>query len=541
MMIRKNTIAIIYAVLFVLIAGCTKEQEVFGEPYGEGKNPLGIKIDATKVPTPAEGLPGSTVTIAATGLVPFKDQIIFRINGEQAEVKEVTEAGITVVVPGYASSGVTSISIGDQVVFGPIYRVNGYLSVDPTFRAVNGANNFISQRFLTDDNKVIFVGAFNNYDNKGVVKPINRIVRTFNDGTYDASLRSGRGANGLLNRIVKIGDRYFVGGYFNGYDQRGDNISNITSLFLNGSVDTMGVKTFRRPTQTDTTKYFAKFNGGVTGEIVKMYEQDGKILASGSFFYYVSRQYDKSNRYQTRDTVILDSIEMRQIVRLNVDGTLDKTYRYDQATNRSPSAGNGFVNTYLHKEGALAGKLLVYGGFTKFDDVSKGYITRLNANGTIDESFNAGGVGADFRINDATYNPVTRKYLICGNFKKYNSQNISWMAMLNEDGSLDPTFVPRPLDGGGGVGEIRQLNSGLIVATGNFRTYNGITRNGFMILEPNGDLAVGYNATGVFNGWLSDVIETETEDGRPALLLIGGFNRFDNEPVNNILRLVITK
>jgi len=539
MKIRKNKIALICAVLIALITGCTKEKEVFDEPYGQGKNPLGIKINTTQVPQPASGLPGSELTIAATGLMPYKDQIIFRINGEQAVVKSVSDAGITVVVPDYASSGVTSVAIGDQVVFGPIFKVSGYLSVDPTFRAVNGANNAVFQRYLTDDQKVIFVGAFNNYDNKGIVKPINRIVRTFNDGTYDASLRSGRGANGLLSRIIRIGENYFVSGYFNGYDQRGDNISNITRLFLNGSVDTMGVKTFRRPTQTDTTKFFPKFNGGVSGEITQLYEQEGKILASGNFFYYVSRQYDKANRYQTRDTVILDSIEMRQIVRFNVDGTLDKTYRYNSSTNRSPSAGNGNVQTYLHKEGPLAGKLLVYGGFTKFDDVSKGYITRLNANGTIDESFNAGGVGTDFRINNATYNPITKKYLIAGNFKKYNNQNISWMAMLNEDGSLDPSFVPKQIDGGA-VNDIKQLSSGLIVATGNFRTYNGITRNGFMILEPNGDLAVGYNATGVFNGWLADVIETQTEDGRPALLLIGGFNRFDNEPVNNILRLVIS-
>ncbi|EDM33855.1 hypothetical protein PBAL39_03262 [Pedobacter sp. BAL39] len=295
MMITKNRIAVIFSVFSLLLTGCTKEAEVYEEPYGQGKSPLGIKINTTQVPTPASGLPGTNLTISATGLMPYKDQIVFRVNGEQATVTEVTESGITVVVPDYASSGVTSISVGDQVVFGPIFKVNGYLSLDPTFRAINGANNAVMQRYLTDDSKVIFVGAFNNYDNKGLVKPINRIVRTFNDGTYDASLRSGRGANGLLSRIIRIGDRYFVSGYFNGYDQRTENISNITSLFLNGSVDTMGVKTFRRPTQTDTTKYFPKFNGGVAGEITQMHDQGGKILVTGNFFYYVSRQYDKPN------------------------------------------------------------------------------------------------------------------------------------------------------------------------------------------------------------------------------------------------------
>src|SRR5690606_9713327 len=134
----------------------------------------------------------------------------FRFNGEEADIVEVTDSGIKAVVPDYASSGVTSISVGDRVVFGPIFSVDGLLSIDPTFRAVNGTNGGILQRMVTDDGKIFFVGDFTNYDNKGVIRPINRIVRTFQDGTYDASLRSGRGANGRISKIVPFQGKYLI-------------------------------------------------------------------------------------------------------------------------------------------------------------------------------------------------------------------------------------------------------------------------------------------------------------------------------------------
>lgn len=534
----KTIYFIAIAFLLAGLAGCKKQKENFSEPYPQGKSPLGININATQVPVPEAGEPGTELSIKATGLIPYKDQLIFRINGEVATVKEVTESGIKVIVPPSASSGVISISIDDKVVFGPIFKVNGYLTVDPTFKAVNGTNNAIYERLVTDDGKVIFVGAFNNYDNKGVLRPINRIVRTFKDGTYDASFRTGKGANGILSRIIQLNSKFIIAGAFSGYDQRSSNISNLTMLNSNGSIDTMGIKTFRKPGLPDTIKYFPKFNGGTDGAIGQLYEQQGKIVVSGSFRYYVSRRYDRPNRYETRDTVILDSIEMRQIARLNADGTLDKSYRFNMATNSGLPGGNGGIQTLMHKEGALAGKMLVYGSFTKFDNTNAGYITRLNVDGSIDQTFNAGGTGADFRINNATYNSLTHRYMITGSFRNYNGKNIEYIAMLNEDGSPDLSFIPKKVDGGG-LGDSKQLNSGLIVVTGSFKTYGGVARSGFMVLEKNGDLAKGFNSTGIFDGWLADVIETETEDAKPALLLIGGFWRFNNEPVNNLLRLVI--
>jgi hypothetical protein len=85
----------------------------------------------------------------------------------------------------------------------------------------------------------------------------------------------------------------------------------------------------------------------------------------------------------------------------------------------------------------------------------------------------------------------------------------------------------------------RQLNDGLVVVSGGFKKYNNVTRNGFMVLTSTGEFASGYNATGTFSGGLVDIIETRSADGKRALLLIGSFYRFDNQPVSNIIRITL--
>ncbi|WP_257667481.1 DUF5008 domain-containing protein [Parapedobacter tibetensis] len=532
----------LYTLLTIGILGaclwsCSKE-EVLEEPYGTGKVPLGIEVNQNQAPSPASGLPGTEVTINAYGLLPFREELIFRFNGEQAEIVDVTDSQIKVVVPDYASTGVTIISIGDVVVFGPQFSVTGKISIDPTFNVTRGTNGGVEQVIHTNDGRMLIVGAFTDYDNKGVIRPINRIARAFSDGTYDASLRSGRGANGTIGHIIPFNNGYLIGGAFNGYAQRGADISNLTHLNGNGTIDTMGVRPFRRPDQLDTIKYYPTFNGGFDQWVDHLYPQDDKVIVNGNFRYYISRQYDKPNKLETRDSVIMDSVEMRQFARLLADGTLDRSYRFDTATGRSWEGGNGEARAMLITGGPNEGKLMVYGTFTRFDGQQKGYILRLNADGTIDDTFNPSGTGADQPIHRLFYNPTTQKYMICGNFRNYNGQPANRLAMLNEDGSLDGSFVAKELDGGG-PNFIKQLSDGKIIVSGDFRTYAGITRNGFMVLDEQGDLIPGYNATGTFSGGIEDIIETTAADDKRALLIYGIFWQFNSEEANNLIRVII--
>ncbi|QIL40034.1 DUF5008 domain-containing protein [Pedobacter sp. HDW13] len=530
---------IVFFLCSLVIQGCKKEEELGSDPYADGKAALGIGISQTLLPVPAEGIVGTTVTVKATGLLPYKDQLSFMFNGEKAQVLSVTATEITVKVPDAGSTGITSIAIGDQLILGPQFVVTGIIKNDVTWKAIAGTNGYVSQFYEMLDGRALVIGAFNNYDNKGIITNINRIARTSLDGDYDRTFRTGRGANGSLSRVIEIGGRFIIAGGFSGYNQRTENISNITSLYPNGAIDTIKIQTKKKPTLTDTVtqKWFPKFNGGTNEYINRVYPHQGKILATGNFRYYVKRTYDKDNYDFTRDTVILDSTEIRQILRFNLDGSLDKTYRFNTGTNKGNVSANGPIDTYMHTDAANLEKLMVFGNFNTFDGQPAVRILRLAANGTVDQSFNPGS-GVDNGIGSLTYNATTHKYLITGTFTRYNGKPANGMALINEDGSLDESFSARAFEGGY-PGFARQITGGLIVVGGGFKKYNNVTRNGFMVLTAAGLLAPGYNATGPFSGNLSDVVETKSADGKKALLLIGGFNRFDNQPYNNIVRVTI--
>lgn len=533
---NSKLILLLIFIVAIFMVSCKKSIEFYTEPYGEPKQTIGVEFDRTFLPIPNIGKPGDEVVFKVSGLHKFKDQAVFKMNDEIAETISISDKEVKVRVPPFASSGVASLIIGDVILFGPNFQVIGPMKVDPTWAARIGANGSVHNMLSTQDEKNVFIGDFTNYENKGSVRPINRLVRTFRNGSYDVGWRTGKGANGMLNDIIRIDDRYYISGSFSGYDQRGDNISNMTSLHIHGMVDTMGIKPFRRFGKADTLKYYPVFNGGFNSSVDALYEDNGKIIVAGNFRYHISRQYDKPNYMQTQDTIILDSTEIRQIARLNLDGSLDKGFRF--SGGKALTGANGNINTYRHESGPLKGKIVVYGFFTRFDDKKVGYVTRLNSDGTVDDTFNTLGAGADYYIYSLSYNVVTDRYILAGNFKTFNGVKSEKMVMLNNDGSIDNSFVPRAFDSDY-PSFVQQLDDGLIIVNGGFSQYAGVARQRFMVLNPDGTLHPELNTTGRFEGTLYKVIETKAEDGKRALLLMGSFWKFDNQDYSNVLRIII--
>lgn len=523
--------------LWCMLFSCSKEVEFYSEPYGDGAAPIDIQIDRTQRPSPEAGLPGTQVKFKVSGLDAYKDDALFTFNGEVGEIVEIGQDEVTVRVPDFASTGVTAIQIDDIVIYGPEFRVLGKVQIDPTWVATYGATGGdVLNMLVTSDDKRILVGGFTNYENKGLIKPNNRIVRTFRNGDYDATFRVGTGANGVLRDIIEIQNNYYLAGSFSGFDQRIDHISNLTRIDKNGRIDTMAVKPFRRPDQADTTKYYPAFNGGFNSTVSNVFSHQNKVLAVGSFRYHIHRIYGKPNFMETRDSVILDSTEIRSVALLKLDGTLDSNYRFEG--DKALPGANGGTAGYYHQSGALKGKLVVYGTFSSFDGQPHGYIVRLNEDGRVDNSFNPGGKGANYDIYNVTYNETTNKYLLTGNFRTFNGTSSPKMVLLNADGTVDESFQVKSF-AEGIPSYAKQLDDGLIVVAGGFKEYDGIARSGFMIMDAKGDLVPGMNNSGYFNGNLSQVIETTSDDGKRALLLLGSFLKFDNQDARNITRIII--
>jgi uncharacterized delta-60 repeat protein len=122
------------------------------------------------------------------------------------------------------------------------------------------------------------------------------------------------------------------------------------------------------------------------------------------------------------------------ITRINTDGTLDETFK----------VGSGFDNTLLFVNNPVdmgidsLNRIVIVGRFTTYSGIPRQHIVRLNPDGTLDNTFNI-GVG----FNERPYTVAIQsdnKILVGGNFTAYSGLTAIRLIRLNVDGSIDNTF-----------------------------------------------------------------------------------------------------
>jgi uncharacterized delta-60 repeat protein len=511
----------------VLVIACKKDNKVYDDPYAGGKKPLGVKM-STDLPSPSEATPGVTILFKGKGLLAHKDSIHFNFNGQPGEIIAVDSTGVQVKVPETASTGVTSVTIGDQIFFGPVFRVKGNLEIDNNFKVVIGTNNAIYDVHRFSDGRLLLIGQFSDYEHKGVVKPVNRIVMTSKDGEIDRTLLSGRGADGGLVSLAALpSGKLVVGGAFSSYDIHLAEMHNITVLNSNGSIDSVTVNTF---TKKDTVP---AFNGGTDGTIFKVFVHDNKITAFGGFNYYLQYVYGISDWQQERDSLVTDSVLVRQMIRFHPDGSLDSSFNYDLTRHRSYDGPNGPVSdAYMQPDG----KVIIVGRFTRYNGEPAPYIARINTDGSLDPGF--GGAGADDAIYSIRFNETTQKYMLSGAFQQFDGAAHYGLAMLKADGITDEQFASLKMKPDEGFYCAQQLSNGLIVVTGYFNNYGDVHRSGLMVLDSKGVLAPGYNNTGDLKGSVMKIFETINSSGQTQALLLGSMWQFNQVDIGNITRLL---
>jgi len=121
------------------------------------------------------------------------------------------------------------------------------------------------------------------------------------------------------------------------------------------------------------------------------------------------------------------------IARLNYDGTLDTTFNPGSGVNVFP--GGEFIRV---AQLTTNNQILVAGDFSSFNGVQRNSIARLNADGSLDATFNPGS-GVNGTVWAMAQQPDGR-VVIAGDFTSYNNNSARYVARINTDGSLDTTF-----------------------------------------------------------------------------------------------------
>jgi uncharacterized delta-60 repeat protein len=179
----------------------------------------------------------------------------------------------------------------------------------------------------------------------------------------------------------------------------------------------------------------------LTGTVTSVASQsDGKLVIAGPFSF-------------------IGTTPRAGIARLKSDGSLDSTF------DPGPGA-NGAINLLALQED---GKVVMAGDFTAVAGIIRNRIARLNPDGTLDPSFNP-GTGPNDGIN-ALLIDSGAKIVLGGRFENFNGVTRHFLARLNRDGSLDTTFDAGRYFSGilpQGVTDIAFYPDGRLIAAGFF-------------------------------------------------------------------------
>lgn len=510
-----------------LVTSCTKDSL---EPAGEDPYKDNILPPITllsKGAYPDRGMVGDEVLILGTGFNESIEQMEVLFNDAPAEILESTDTTLVVEVPEGASTGNIGVRVGQQYFYGPLFRMFGAMQIDTVYPGFRGANGTIHDILPLQDGKYLIGGEFTDYDNAAIGGGINRLARINADGTLDRAFTYGEGTGTLGGGVTSLHERedgkYLIAGNFSAYA----NTPYVQGVALLNNEGNLERTIIDRP--SGGTLPVSALKGGVSGSVHKMHvQEDQKIILTGFFKYYVEANYDLVGA-DGRDSVHLDSTLVNLFVRLNPDGALDTTYNFDLENHRGKTGVNGIISdSYLQPDG----KLILVGNFTRFNGQSVANIIRLDETGNLDPTFSPGS-GADQPIS--VIEPgADGKLLIGGLFKRFDGAPASGVARLNANGSLDESFdVGEGADDG--VSAIAELPGGEVVVAGAFKTFSGKVRNGFVVLDAKGALHPDYNTNGGFPGsFIAEIIPVPNEK---ALLAIGEFEEFDERPNFRIFRM----
>ncbi|MEW6160242.1 MAG: immunoglobulin domain-containing protein, partial [Verrucomicrobiota bacterium] len=258
----------------------------------------------------------------------------------------------------------------------------------------------------------------------------------------------------------------------------------------------------------------ARFNGngsadlsfntglGANGPVLDAEVQaDGKVIVAGEF-----------TRFNLR--------EHRFLVRLNADGSIDASF------NVNPPPNAPVTDVEIQADG----KVVIVGEFSSVGGQQHHHVARLNADGSVDASFSAGaGANGDIAEVDAQ---TGGKLVIVGSFSAVGGTARNGIARLNADGSVDASFDAK-LNAGSSVTSVDVQGDGKIVITGNFNSVNGAARHNVVRLQADGSLDASFTTDVTTDG---PVLDAEVQaDGK--IIISGSFEIVNGFSRNHVARL----
>ena len=260
----------------------------------------------------------------------------------------------------------------------------------------------------------------------------------------------------------------------------------------------------------------------------------GTTPGFGGTVYAVAEQPD-GNSIVAGSFVSFDSTPYNRIVRVMTNGYQDPAFQGNFAPYYNSGANEYIASVVLQPDG----KILIAGNFTAFNGYNRHHIARLNSDGSLDTTFNPGN-GTDGRIWSMALQ-TNGQIVVGGEFSIYNTNNANKVARLNADGSLDTTFN---VNVGGGPNDIVKAvavdATGRVIIGGAFDHVSSSSCGGVARLNVDGSLDNTFTpGIGTFNAdtFVTDPIETVAIQADGKILIGGSFSYIDLVSYSGLARL----
>jgi len=434
----------------------------------------------------------------ATFTSPFSAGFVFKVIPQSDGTIYAAGSGLTTTTPSNSKN---------------IYRLNADGSLDTGF--VQNVPLVVWDMERQSDGKVIIAG------NLGAFPSTPAMYRLNLNGSIDTTFNSNFGFSGMGRKIyIQPDGKALVAGRF--YLANNATRIDIVRFNTDGTVDT----------GFDASSSFPIYTPQDLWSSIDL-QTDGKIIAGDE--YSASNSTARRLNSSGLQDVSFDSNTVFDIKVLNSGKILMAggigSSGFVRLYNSNGIRDNTFnvnINAPVRKIAVQPdGKILIVGVFTAVNTVNRGYLARLNADGTLDTTFDT-STGANSFVFDIV--PlISGQILIGGAFTGYNFTNRPYVARLNSNGSLDTSFTPTPNDS---VQSIKVQPNNRILIGGLFTSVNATSRGRIARLNQDGTPDGTFNPGSGADGPIYDI--EYQNDGK--ILIAGDFGQY-----NGVLRAGIAR
>lgn len=368
--------------------------------------------------------------------------------------------------PNAAVRTIATLSDGRIIVGGTFTTVNGtshsYLARLLPTGALDTAwapspNGTVSHVVPLSDGSLYVAGSFTQFKPNGATTAVARahVARIKADGTVDTEFHPE--ANGIVNRVVPLSDgKVLLGGVFTTI--KGKERAYLARVDDKGALD---------------TAFYPKPNGAITR--IALSGTAGAMVVAGEF-----------SEFEPNDAGT--TVKRSLVARINADGTIEESFH--------PLPNNYVEDVAVHSDGSI----VVTGQFTAFRfeeggaPTRRNYLARFLANGTLDPNFNPNSNGAIYAVNlrsdgsmviGGLFNQLrpSSVVIVGGEFANISESPSAYLARLNDDGSIDAYYSPRP---DAPVRALAEQSGGALLVGGDFTRIGVQTQARLARLEADG-------------------------------------------------------